>query len=359
MMELAGIDMLTPEAGIPLIRRELTSGATRGEILIGQRLGILLHEWDATGGLDLVAAAETLSPAQGPMVGKIANMAAHGGLFVETTLDPALQPFLHDHQIGGTPVLPGVMGIEAFAEAALAMLPGYHVEAVEDIAFLAPFKFYRNQPRVVTVQSLISQQGNVVVADCRLTGSRTLPRQEQPEVTTHFTARVCLSRQAPVDVAAHQFAMPKGAIIEAADIYRIYFHGLAYQVLGQAWLDEKRVVGRMATDLPKHHYPPARPTLLAPRLIELCFQTAGLWEISVEGRMGLPQRVQRVCLWRAPELAHGPLYAVVTPHPEQASFDAEVVDAAGNRYLEMIGYKTVALPERVDGELLKALHVTA
>ena len=61
MMELAGIDMLPPEAGVPLIRRELTSGGTRGEIVIGQRLGILLNEWDSTGGLDtdaLAAAAE-------------------------------------------------------------------------------------------------------------------------------------------------------------------------------------------------------------------------------------------------------------------------------------------------------------
>ena len=33
MMELAGIDMLPPEAGIPLIRRELTAGGTRGEIV--------------------------------------------------------------------------------------------------------------------------------------------------------------------------------------------------------------------------------------------------------------------------------------------------------------------------------------
>ena len=47
MMEAAGIDMLPPEAGIPLIRRELTTGATRGEIVIGQRLGVLLNEFDS------------------------------------------------------------------------------------------------------------------------------------------------------------------------------------------------------------------------------------------------------------------------------------------------------------------------
>ena len=57
MMELAGIDMLPPEAGIPLIRRELTAGGTRGEIVVGQRLGALLNEWDATGGLDTAALA--------------------------------------------------------------------------------------------------------------------------------------------------------------------------------------------------------------------------------------------------------------------------------------------------------------
>ena len=52
VMELAGIDMLPPEAGVPLIRRELTAGGTRGEIVIGQRLGVLLKEWDPSGGLD-------------------------------------------------------------------------------------------------------------------------------------------------------------------------------------------------------------------------------------------------------------------------------------------------------------------
>ena len=46
IMEMAGIDMLPPEAGIPTIRRELTAGGTRGEIVVGQRLGILAAELD-------------------------------------------------------------------------------------------------------------------------------------------------------------------------------------------------------------------------------------------------------------------------------------------------------------------------
>ena len=80
---------------------------------------------------------------------------ARGEVTFETELDPKLQPFLYDHQIEGTPVLPGVMGIEAFAEAALWMAPGWHIEAIEDVDFLAPFKFYRQEPRTLVIQAAL------------------------------------------------------------------------------------------------------------------------------------------------------------------------------------------------------------
>ena len=114
---------------------------------------------------------------------------------------------------------------------------------------------------------------------------------------------------------------------------------------------------RWPKDLPGNHQPSDRPTLMAPRLIELCFQTAGLWEMGVQGRMGLPQHVHQVVfVARARIWPKARLYAVVTPHPEHESFDAEVVDATGNRYVHLSGYRTVALPDSVDVEPLKALH---
>jgi 3-oxoacyl-(acyl-carrier-protein) synthase/acyl carrier protein/NAD(P)-dependent dehydrogenase (short-subunit alcohol dehydrogenase family) len=359
MMELAGIDMLPPEAGVPLIRRELTAGGTRGEIVVGQRLGILVKEWDETGGLDPSLASGGGLAKQGPMVGKVASMGLHSGLTIETTLDPKVQPFLHDHQIDGTPVLPGVMGIEAFAEAALSMLPGWRVEAVENVNFLAPFKFYRNEPRTVTVEASLCAQADGLIADCRLTGSRQLPNQPAPQVTTHFTARVHLTKEAaePAKILVPgATAVPS---IPATDIYRYYFHGPAYQVLERAWRDGQRIVGQLAKRLPDNHRPAERPTLMAPRLIELCFQTAGLWEMGVKGRMGLPHQIHQVSVWRPPELAEGPLYAVVTPSPEGTNFDADVIDAAGNRYVYLSGYRTVALPNSVDAEPLKALGAAA
>ncbi len=358
VMETAGIDMLPPEAGVPLIRRELTAGGTRGEVVIGQRLGVLLKEWDETGGVDQAASdfRAAKQPAfKGPLTERIARAGIFAPFVVEATLDPKVQPFLYDHQIEGTPVLPGVMGIEAFAEAALCPLPEWRVEAIENVEFLAPFKFYRNEPRTVAVEAVIHPTDGGVFADCRLIGERSLPNQPVPQTTTHFTAQVRLTRQSPA-AAMSRFLLPAGRGVAAADIYRLYFHGPAYQVIERAWWTGKQIVALMAKDLPSNHYPAELPTKMSPRLIELCFQAAGIWEMAVQNRMGLPQHVDRVSLFGPPEQAEGRLYAVITPDADKGSFDAEVVDAGGKRYAQVAGYRTVAVSGAIDGQGLQVLQ---
>ena len=248
MMELAGIDMLPPDAGIPWIRRELTAGGTCGEVVVGQRLGVLLNEWDAAGGLDVQAlASDERLAAHGPMVGNITGMGIYSGLTMETTLDPPSQPFLYDHRIDGTPVLPGVMGIEAFAEAAVCVHPGWYVQGVEEVNFLAPFKFYRDEPRTLTVQVMYYPEADRIVADCRLIGRRKLANQEQPQETLHFTARVRLARQAPDAVTGKPIITSSDSVVDAAEIYHVYFHGPAYQVVEQClvgWKANGRTDGR-------------------------------------------------------------------------------------------------------------------
>ena len=294
--------------------------------------------------------------AQGPMVGTITGMGLYSGFTMETTLDPAAQPFLHDHRIDGTPVLPGVMGIEAFAEAALYVHPGWQIEAIEEVNFLAPFKFYKDEPRTVTIQAFFYPQGEKLVADCRLIGRRTLANQQQPQETTHFTARVRVSKQPKQAVTGAAPRLSAEAIVGAAQIYRIYFHGPAYQVLERAWWDGRRMIGEMADGLPGNHQPSNLPTLMAPRLIELCFQTAGIWEIGTSSRMGLPLHVNQVSWLRAPQSADGRLYALVTPNADHGTFDAEVVDEAGNCYVRVGGYRTVTIPSGIDADSLKPLQ---
>jgi hypothetical protein len=232
------------------------------------------------------------------------------------------------------------------------------VHAIEDVRFLAPFKLYRDEPRRARLEAVLRAEDGGLVADCRLIGSRTLSGQPAPQVTTHFTARVRLGRMArPVERLAPP-QPPDGIGVAAEDVYRIYFHGPAYRVLERVWRDGDRVVGLMAGGLPPGHLPAERPARLAPRLIELCFQTAGIAEIARTGRMGLPDRIEQVTAGAANETVDDRLFAVVTARADGA-FDAHVVDGAGSVHVALRGYRTVELPAPVAAEQIAPLQPVA
>ncbi len=113
-------------------------------------------------------------------------------------------------------------------------------------------------------------------------------------------------------------------------------------MLDHAWRANGHVVGALAGDLPPNHEPPERVTDFVPRLIELCFQTAGVWELGTAGRMALPTHVDRVTALRRRRRARAPVgrrHAAAT-----AAIDAEVVDDSGRVRVRLEGYRTIELP---------------
>jgi len=326
------------------VRRELERSGG-GEVVVAGALGVLLEE----------TPHRVVTPS-GPMRGTEATITVNGGLEISTELDPARLAFLHDHRIDGIPVLPGVMGMEAFAETAAALAPGYAITALEDVELQAPFKFYRDAPRTLTVSALVREDcDGGLVADCRLTGRRALAGGAE-QATVHFTGRVRLARES--QPAPHVDAppeLPVGAVVGHDAVYRVYFHGPAYQVIDHAFRSDGEVLGQMADDLPPQHEPDAGTTRIVPRLIELCFQTAGVWELGTDGVMGLPTHVDRVLRYADAD-APGRLTAVVQPRPDGSGMDADVVDEDGVVRIRLEGYRTTALPVGFDDDALAPLR---
>jgi NAD(P)-dependent dehydrogenase (short-subunit alcohol dehydrogenase family) len=353
VMNAAGIDMLPAVAGIPIVRRELAGAAGSRELVVGLRLGALQEEWDETGGLD-VGAVDLDAAAAPVMVGDVRGFGIHDGLTVTTQLDPTEQAFLFDHQREGTPILPGVMGVESFAAVAALAFPDRHVTAVEDVEFLAPFKFYRNEPRELTIRARFRADGDDILADCELVGERTLANQQEPQVTTHFTGKVRLASSSP---KLRKQTAPKEDAATAAgagDIYDIFFHGPAYQVLDSAWRSGEGAAGLFSSDLPDDYTPQERTTVTEPRLVELCFQTAGIWEIASTGTMGLPMHIDRVVPVKGVDRAKGRIFASV--RQDEHGFSADVVDESGAVLVTMEGYRTAQIPEAMDDDLVAPLR---
>ncbi len=352
IMEMAGVQMLPPEAGVAWIRRELVSSEFRGEVIVAGALGMMAAEYDDRGGVDLTAEVGEDAD-HGPMIGR-ASLSVHDGVVVEATLDPGQQPFLDDHRIDGTPVLPGVMGMEAFAETAGLLVPDHHVLAVEDVTFAAPLKFYRDEPRTLTVRAVLAPDGDDLVAHCTLSAERQLPGQEQPQRTVHFTGRVRLGTHAPPNEQIEPPGDPSGPTLDAEQVYSFYFHGPAYQVVSAAWRDGDASVATLTDPLPANHVPPEQPLSTAPRLIELCFQTAGLWQAGLEDRLALPMRVGRASWQATPD---GPVRAVAR-ETSAGVFDCVVVDSSGTVVARLDGYETIPLPAPIPDAVAAALHAT-
>ena len=357
IMEMAGVQMLAPEAGVAWIRRELQSSDFRGEVIVAGVLGMMAAENHPSGGVDAAALAGAQAGVAGPMLGT-PTLGVHDGLVVRTRIDPKEQPFLDDHRIDGIPVLPAVMGMEAFAEAASLLAPGYRVVGLEEVEFAAPLKFYRDEPREITVQVVIAPDGEDLLAHARLVAERKLAGQERPQRTVHFTGKVRLALAAPRTEKADPVVATEGvATMTPEQVYAFYFHGPAYRVVASAWRDGERSVAALADPLPDNHRPAELPLTTAPRLIELCFQTAGLWEAGLENRLALPMGISKVLLLRLPTKAPGPLHATARPIGD-GGFDCSVLDAKGRVILRLEGYRTVPMPAPIPAEIADVLRTT-
>ena len=346
VMKALGVDMLPAAAGIPIVRRELTLRSETGEQVVALRLGGMAGETDETGGfVGTTREAAVLAEAR--------SFELYRGIVATATLDPTVQPFLFDHKIDGTALLPGVMGMETFAEIAMLAYPDMHVVAIEGMDFLAPFKFYRDEPREVKVSAIFTMDGTDILAHCRLVGERVLATQPEPQVTEHFTGTVRLGTEPPV-LEPTKVPERSGTAVGPDDIYEIYFHGPAYQVLEAAWADGERVAGLMAAGLAPNHVPEGAPTATWPRGAELAFQTSGIWEIGTTAKMALPMHVGRVQFAGDAAAGKGRLVAVV--EPTDTGFSIRVADEAGTTYLVMTGYATSALPGSLPDEQVAPLR---
>jgi hypothetical protein len=135
------------------------------------------------------------------------------------------------------------------------------------------------------------------------------------------------------------------------DLYRAYFHGDAFRVLDRTSVaqDGKALLGRLAQPLPPMSQRDGLVLRTAPRLLELCFQTAGVIEIGSTRKLGLPSRIEEVLLYEGADDAGVRTAEVrLTDAGQGLRFDAWVCNVEGQVLLEVRGYGTSAMPSSME-----------
>ncbi|MGC4001243.1 MAG: polyketide synthase dehydratase domain-containing protein [Anaeromyxobacter sp.] len=249
-------------------------------------------------------------------------------------------------------MLPGVMGAEIFAQVATVLCPGHVVTGLRDLEFLQPVKFHRLRPLTLHLVAVGRPgAGDGLLVDVQLS-SRLQPKPGLPaQERLHFRGCVLVERAA-LPPRAVAFQPPPALTVGREAVYRVYFHGPAYQVLEGVRVEAGGAVGVLRAGLGPNLAAPDALERTFPRLLELCFQTAGIHDLVRRGAFGLPAAVGSLRLHAPPGGISGPCFAEVRPLPGEG-FDADVVDAEGHVFLELSGYRTVEVPAPASAEELR------
>ena len=362
LMKMAGIEMIPPQEAAASVRQELEAGS-HGEVVLAGSLGVLENQTDLTGGLDVEKANQALTSGHPihVMLSRASGLSLQEGILLEADLDPNQEAFLKDHSLNRIPLLPGVMGIEGFAVAAQHVAStlgsaegGFRVDHLEDIQFLAPFKFYRDEARRITWKAQVAHAAEGLVANVTLE-SDLARAHNRTDHLVHFAGKVFLvpANQPLSRPTGKAPRWSKSHTLPAEDIYKLYFHGPAFQVLEGVQRNGETVVGKLNKQLPP--LTENEQTLVSvPVLVELCLQTAGVWDIGTSDALSLPKSIGSLQLYE--NKVNGlSMYAEVQPviaENGDRSFNARVIDSKGQVYVEITNYRTEPLPYQLEEHLL-------
>ncbi len=167
-------------------------------------------------------------------------------LVVDVELSRDSDPYLADHTLAGDPLFPAVLGLEAMAEAAMAITGATTPPVFEAVEFARPIVVPRDGTETIRVAALVREPG---VVDVALRASRT---QFQVD---HFRARCrfnAVPGETPSRVALAGDSLVDGrlAFEPEADLYGsvLFQDGRFRRVSGYRWLRATECLAEISAD---------------------------------------------------------------------------------------------------------------
>ena len=365
-----GVDFVDPEDGMQIFLDEIVYGDVPEIVLTGS-LGRL--DWDhqlrfemdeivpegahaaPQGGNDRgqggaapaapAPAAAQPDPAQAThFLGKVGTLAKNQALHAEKEFNLQSDPYLADHAIEGTPYVPGVMGIETFVETATA-LGGTVPQGLKDVHFYLPIKLLRNRPQAVRVIGKEENGDISMEIESDFINSKGV---KMGNTRRHFTAHalqrgfVSTWNEVKDQIHLDVNAAPQ---ITKEEIYKKYFHGPSFQVLGGILKADKDSSLAVYNTTPRPQWTDGAKTLLAnPMLIEAAFQCCGFRDMAIDNKMTLPDGIKELAVFKR-EVPPQKLYLYGRFKGLTADgktlHDAYVFDEQGQVWVEIHGYQAI------------------
>ncbi|MCA2218282.1 type I polyketide synthase [Jidongwangia harbinensis] len=265
-------------------------------------------------------------------------------LVTETTLSAATDPYLADHSVSGTPLVPAVLGLEAMAQVAAAVT-GRAVTGFRDAELPRPISVPADGERTIRVAALAREDGEVLV---------TVRSDETSYGVDHFRARCTFGPPDPEPFPEVTPTAPETEPDRLPDgVYgRMLFHGPRFQrVRHYTELRARRGVAEVAVDDDAVWF----GGFLSPALLLGDFGARDAFlhaaQACVPHWRVLPMAIGRIDLIARPATGPARVVAVERWSDRQTlRFDLAVLDQAGKPYeiwrdLTLRAVESLPLPE--------------
>ncbi|MGC8728064.1 MAG: SDR family NAD(P)-dependent oxidoreductase [Elusimicrobiales bacterium] len=329
-----GVDFLYPEEVMNALADEISFGEFP-EVIYSGSLGKL--DWDKQLQYEeSFPGSNTGNNSDLHFIESVKQNSDSQGFLAEKKLTVEKEKYLLDHAINETPVFPGVMGLEAFAETVISYT-GKYPTRLSDVNFKLPIKLLKNKPVDINIRAV---KENSTLEMLITSEFFNLKGVKMGDTRLHFTARYT-----PQESDFSNPKLPKikeKYKIDKDTIYKTYFHGPSFQVL-DGIIDSNRnevvavfkkpsarLLGEKDFDYCFH-----------PMIIEAVFQTCGWRDLHNDNKMTLPDSIAEV---KVRDNSKDPdklfTYAVFKGLNEygKSVYDAWAFDEKGEIYVELKNY---------------------
>jgi len=357
ILEIGGVTFIPPKDGISYAISEVQHGREREVYYFGS-LGPMdsddVIKWEEGVHKQPEASAGT----EAPLIDTF-NF-SEKGVVSKRELDGIREPFLPDHSIMGTMVLPGVMGMEMFAETASRAIEGLDILELKDVVF---------RKAVNVKEKLHVRIVGEVTGSGKGTGSvkvKLVTDDKNGREIEHFEGNVIMGkRKGELEKVRGHPLQPKNvtALISSDEIYTHFFHRERFRVLSALHvLKDGELLGISKEVHPgllmeESGWNPS-DLLIDPMRIESGFQSAGAYVLDRFKMMALPTGIGSLKLHKTFNPEERGLVWVRFKKNEgnRYLFDVDILDLEGNIRISLEDYELKALMP-FDGSF-KGIHNT-
>jgi NAD(P)-dependent dehydrogenase (short-subunit alcohol dehydrogenase family) len=237
-----------------------------------------------------------------PLLHSAPQVESDGGVTLDHTWSMESHPFLGDHRLDGTPVIPAVVAMELMAEAVQAAWPDWQIREVLEHRVQQGIQLKGGAARTLSVRARALDGGNVTAEIVDLT---------RPQVPM-YRANFLLTKNLPPPPRLPDPVPSTGAALDAAEAYAAHcFHGPKFQRIRTIeGLDEHGLDATVESTVPAEWMPGAaseQEWLFDPGLLDAGLQAVLIWCRVQLGAYTLPSFLGRVSRYGTPPAEAGNL----------------------------------------------------